>query len=218
MCIEVWWRFRCKRSVRALSHASCCDAYMHGRMAEGLSCTFSQYANLDGCIYQHLSLNRVLVCLQVHADQHQHSHSHAEPHRHEEHSHSHHEEHSETHTHSEHSTSHTSHSDSHSGHSESHSHSHDHHDHDHNHPDHVHDDSVSSVSLMLEGSMDLNRVNMFLGGLLELDAENMYRYKGLLAVAGADERFVFQVSPFLHSAYTMTCSSRCHRVGDLLPK
>ena len=50
---------------------------------------------------------------------------------------------------------------------------------------------------MLEGSMDLNRVNMFLGGLLELDAENMYRYKGLLAVADADERFVFQVSLLL---------------------
>ena len=46
---------------------------------------------------------------------------------------------------------------------------------------------------MLDGSMDLDKVNMFLGSLLELNAENMYRYKGLLAVSGADERFVFQV-------------------------
>ena len=40
----------------------------------------------------------------------------------------------------------------------------------------------------------MDKVNMFLGGLVELNAEDLYRYKGLLAIEGMDERIVFQVS------------------------
>lgn len=133
--------------------------------------------------------------MQVNADQAQHSQSHADPHGHEEHSHtphSHaehsHAEHSETHTHSE------SHSDLHSAHAAGHTHSHDHHDHGHEHHDHVHDDRVSSVSVMLDGDMDIDNVNSFLGYLISSNPENMYRCKGIIAVDGADDRVVFQVS------------------------
>ncbi|KAL3136345.1 hypothetical protein ABBQ38_005607 [Trebouxia sp. C0009 RCD-2024] len=130
---------------------------------------------------------------EVNADQAQHSQSHADPHGHEEHSHtphSHaehsHAEHSETHTHSE------SHSDLHSAHAAGHTHSHDHHDHGHEHHDHVHDDRVSSVSVMLDGDMDIDNVNSFLGYLISSNPENMYRCKGIIAVDGADDRVVFQ--------------------------
>ncbi|DBB01448.1 hypothetical protein WJX77_010801 [Trebouxia sp. C0004] len=133
------------------------------------------------------------VDTEVDTDEHQHSHAASESQSHEEHSHSHHShsEHSESQRHSEHSSSDSHPSDSDSGHSEAHSHSHDHHQHDHG-LDHVHDDSVSSVSIMLDGSLDFEKVNAFLGCLLQMNAENLYRYKGLLAVDGEDNRLVFQ--------------------------
>ena len=122
--------------------------------------------------------------MQVNADLVQQRHRQAEPHSHshEEHSHAHHShaEHSETHTQSEQSDSHSA-----------HSHSHDHH---HEHDDHVHDDSVSSVSVKLDGSMNVQSVNAFLGHIISMNPENMYRYKGIVAIAGTDDRVVFQVS------------------------
>lgn len=137
------------------------------------------------------------VDTEVDAGHHQHSHAASESQPHEELSHSHHShsEHSESHSHSEHSSSDSHPSDSHSGHSEVHSHSHDHHEHDHSHDhglDHVHDDRVSSVSIALDGSVDIQKVNGFLGAFLQENAENLYRCKGLLAVDGNDHRHVFQ--------------------------
>ena len=128
------------------------------------------------------------------AGHHQHIQAASESQSHEELSHSHHShsEHSESHSHSD---SHPS--DSHSGHSEAHSHNHDHHEHDHSHDhglDHVHDDRVSSVSIALDGSVDIQKVNGFLGAFLQENAENLYRCKGLLAVDGNDHRHVFQAS------------------------
>ncbi|XP_062089926.1 uncharacterized protein LOC133796437 [Humulus lupulus] len=79
-----------------------------------------------------------------------------------------------------------------------HDHGHDHHDHDHEHHhdhhshDHTHDPGVSSVSIVCEGSLDLEKANMWLGTLLMERSEDIYRMKGLLSVQGMDERFVFQ--------------------------
>lgn len=79
---------------------------------------------------------------------------------------------------------------------ESHSHNHDHNDHSHgshSHAhDHVHDDSVTSVSLTIDGDLDLDSVNYWLGGLMELRSEDLYRMKGVLAIDGFENRFVFQ--------------------------
>ncbi|KAF9685076.1 hypothetical protein SADUNF_Sadunf03G0016700 [Salix dunnii] len=67
----------------------------------------------------------------------------------------------------------------------------DHHDGHHSH-DHTHDPGVSSVSIVCEGSLDLEKANIWLGTLLMERSEDMYRMKGLLSVQGMDERFVFQ--------------------------
>eukprot|EP00891_Asterochloris_glomerata_P008309 jgi/Astpho2/8309/Aster-01383 len=90
-----------------------------------------------------------------------HSHSH-----HEEESHSHHEEH--THTHS---------------HTESHSHSH----HDHSHHDHKHADDVSSFSLIIDEPLDGYSVEYWLQEL-QTFADDLYRMKGFLNIAGEDSR------------------------------
>ncbi|KAL4517894.1 hypothetical protein Ndes2526B_g02290 [Nannochloris sp. 'desiccata'] len=78
----------------------------------------------------------------------------------------------------------------HSSHDHSHSHDHDH-SHEHSH-DHVHDDSVTSVSVTVDGDLDLDQVNYWLGGLLEIKSNDMYRMKGVLSIDGFDRRFVFQ--------------------------
>uniref|UniRef100_A0A5B7AKU9 Putative COBW domain-containing protein 1 n=1 Tax=Davidia involucrata TaxID=16924 RepID=A0A5B7AKU9_DAVIN len=80
--------------------------------------------------------------------------------------------------------------DHHHHHDHEHDHKHEHHDH-HSH-DHTHDPGVSSVSIVCEGSLDLEKANMWLGTLLLERSDDIYRMKGLLAVEGMNERFVFQ--------------------------
>ncbi|KAL9463067.1 hypothetical protein AB3S75_000968 [Citrus x aurantiifolia] len=75
-------------------------------------------------------------------------------------------------------------------HDHEHEHHHDHHSH-HSH-DHTHDPGVSSVSIVCEGNLDLDKVNMWLGTLLMERSEDIYQMKGLLSVRGMNERFVFQ--------------------------
>lgn len=92
----------------------------------------------------------------------------------------------------------------------SHDHNHDH-DHDHGHVhgpdcghdcghDHSHDevaalkhdDLINSVSLVIEGDMDLDKINYAMGLLLDNRQEDIYRMKGILAVHGSEFRFVYQ--------------------------
>ena len=57
---------------------------------------------------------------------------------------------------------------------------------------HEHDARVGSVGIRAEGDLDLARVNAWLGGLLRSRGADIFRSKGVLAIAGSDERFVFQ--------------------------
>ena len=74
------------------------------------------------------------------------------------------------------------------------SHHHDHHDHGHDdhHHHHHHGDDVSSVSIELKGNMNLDKVNYWLGGLIEVKSNDLYRYKGVLAIQDFERRFVYQ--------------------------
>ncbi|CAN1234247.1 Zinc-regulated GTPase metalloprotein activator 1 [Linum perenne] len=67
-----------------------------------------------------------------------------------------------------------------------------HHDGHHHSHDHTHDPGVTSMSIVCEGVLDLEKANMWLGTLLMEQSEDIYRMKGLLSVQGMDERFVFQ--------------------------
>ncbi len=68
-------------------------------------------------------------------------------------------------------------------------HNHGHHHHVHHH---VHDRSVSSVGIRVDESVDLQAVQSWMSDLLSTRGADMYRMKGVLSVAHADERFVFQ--------------------------
>lgn len=65
---------------------------------------------------------------------------------------------------------------------------HDHHGEHH----HVHNSAVSSVSIVSEGTMDLDEVNDWLETLVEEKGEDLYRLKGVISVNDSTGRFVFQ--------------------------
>jgi G3E family GTPase len=90
---------------------------------------------------------------------------------------------------------------------------HHHHDHDHDHcddPDHVHDEHcghdhdhhhdhdhghttrVSSVALRTDRPVDPDKFEPWIGALLRLKGQDIYRSKGILNVEGSNKRFVFQ--------------------------
>jgi G3E family GTPase len=58
--------------------------------------------------------------------------------------------------------------------------------------EHQHDQTVSSVGFELAGELDEDRLNDWLGALLRDRGVDIFRSKGILAVRGWDERYVFQ--------------------------
>lgn len=58
--------------------------------------------------------------------------------------------------------------------------------------DHQHDLTVSSVGIECEGECDLNKLNAWVGNLLKERGVDIFRMKGVLAVRGCADRFVFQ--------------------------
>jgi G3E family GTPase len=87
------------------------------------------------------------------------------------------------------------------------------HDHDHDQPGHVcgdgcghdhddesldaplgheHDPTVTSVALRFEAAFDKVRLEAWLAALTQRDGENLFRFKGILAIAGDPRRHVLQ--------------------------
>jgi G3E family GTPase len=58
--------------------------------------------------------------------------------------------------------------------------------------EHQHDLSVTSVGIDLPGELDEDRLNDWLGNLLRSKGVDLFRSKGILAIAGAPQQYVFQ--------------------------
>ena len=58
--------------------------------------------------------------------------------------------------------------------------------------DHQHDQTVTSVGIELPGEIDVERLNDWLGELLGAKGTDIFRSKGILALAGSDRQYVFQ--------------------------
>ncbi len=78
---------------------------------------------------------------------------------------------------------------------------HDHHDHEHEHEehhdreehhDHEHDDSIASVGIEREGTVDPQRFHDWISGLLQTQGPDIFRMKGIINIADEENRFVFQ--------------------------
>jgi len=60
--------------------------------------------------------------------------------------------------------------------------------------EHVHDDRVSSVGFVLDETQQINlfQLQNYIGYLLQTYNEDLFRYKGVIAVRGRDRKYVFQ--------------------------
>jgi len=57
---------------------------------------------------------------------------------------------------------------------------------------HEHDDEVGSVAIEVDGDVNPNKLNAWLGKLLREKGIDIFRMKGFLSIAGESQRFVFQ--------------------------
>jgi G3E family GTPase len=57
---------------------------------------------------------------------------------------------------------------------------------------HEHDETVGSVAIVEAGEVDGEKLNAWLGHLLRTQGTDIFRMKGILTIAGEDQRFVFQ--------------------------
>jgi G3E family GTPase len=73
-----------------------------------------------------------------------------------------------------------------------HHHEHDDHDHEEHEHDHHHDEDVTSVGIRAPGDLDEKKLSDWLGTLLRTKGQDIFRMKGILAVKGREQRFVFQ--------------------------
>ncbi|KAL0297483.1 UNVERIFIED_CONTAM: P-loop guanosine triphosphatase YjiA [Sesamum radiatum] len=80
----------------------------------------------------------------------------------------------------------------------SHQHEAGHEHHKGHHHDHVHDSAVSSVSIVSEGTLDLDYFDDWLERLVEEKGDDLYRMKGILSVSDSEQRYVFQA---VHSIF-----------------
>ena len=58
--------------------------------------------------------------------------------------------------------------------------------------EHQHDSSIVSVACRMEGDVNIEVLQSWIGRLIEEDGANLYRYKGVMAVKGMGKKFVFQ--------------------------
>jgi len=65
--------------------------------------------------------------------------------------------------------------------------------------EHQHDDRVTSVGFNVKGEVAQDRLNAWLGWLLKERGNDLFRTKGVLAVQGMSEKFVFQA---VHMAFS----------------
>ena len=58
--------------------------------------------------------------------------------------------------------------------------------------EHEHDQSVTSASVKFEGDLQMNQLGMYIKDLLQEKGADLFRYKGVFAVKGIDNKYVFQ--------------------------
>ena len=77
-------------------------------------------------------------------------------------------------------------------HDHEHEHGHEHHhEHEHEH-NHQHDETVGSIAIVEEGSVNEKKLNQWLDKLLQTQGPDIFRMKGILNIANDNRRFVFQ--------------------------
>ncbi|MGA9521450.1 MAG: GTP-binding protein [Myxococcaceae bacterium] len=81
---------------------------------------------------------------------------------------------------------------------------------------HSHDETVTSVGIHLQGEVDADKLNAWMGQLLQKQGEDIFRMKGILAIAGQKNRFVFQGVHMLFDGQPDKPWGKNPRVNDLV--
>ena len=58
--------------------------------------------------------------------------------------------------------------------------------------EHEHDPRVSSCSTKFKGFLNRNKLQRFISSIIQFMGADLFRYKGVLSVAGMDQKFIFQ--------------------------
>jgi len=58
--------------------------------------------------------------------------------------------------------------------------------------EHEHDQTVGSISWRMVADLNVNKLQKWIGTLMQTKGQSLYRYKGVLAVKGMNQKFVFQ--------------------------
>merc|ERR1712085_224787 len=58
--------------------------------------------------------------------------------------------------------------------------------------EHEHDSSVTSLSIIQPGDVDLDAVQSWVGEILQSKGADIYRMKGVLSIANSEQKFVYQ--------------------------
>ena len=82
--------------------------------------------------------------------------------------------------------------------------------------EHQHDDSIFSVGFEREGDLNMERTNTWIAKLLQEKGVDIYRMKGVLAMAGCAERYVYQGVHMLFTGETLTPWGDAKRVNRLI--
>jgi G3E family GTPase len=69
--------------------------------------------------------------------------------------------------------------------------------------EHQHDSSVSTCSSTFEGELNMGLLQNWIGELMRTKGTDLFRYKGILAVKGMDQKFVFQGVHMLFAQQTL---------------
>ncbi|MAV44029.1 MAG: cobalamin biosynthesis protein CobW [Euryarchaeota archaeon] len=67
--------------------------------------------------------------------------------------------------------------------------------------EHEHDQRVTSMSSKFVGALNVNKLERWISDLMQNKSEDLFRYKGVLAVKGMDQKFVFQGVHMLFSGF-----------------
>merc|ERR1712136_20843 len=83
--------------------------------------------------------------------------------------------------------------------------------------EHVHDATISSVALKFPGlELNVNKLDAWIGSLMQELGTELFRYKGVLAVKGSREKFIFQGVHMMFSGGLASAAEETLRfkVGD----
>eukprot|EP00306_Pavlova_sp_CCMP459_P010150 CAMPEP_0185192310 /NCGR_PEP_ID=MMETSP1140-20130426/17860_1 /TAXON_ID=298111 /ORGANISM="Pavlova sp., Strain CCMP459" /LENGTH=336 /DNA_ID=CAMNT_0027759051 /DNA_START=11 /DNA_END=1021 /DNA_ORIENTATION=- len=82
--------------------------------------------------------------------------------------------------------------------------------------DHEHDQSVTSIGFEKAGDLDMERLNGWVSKLLQEKGVDIYRMKGVLSIAGSEDKYVFQAVHMLFTGETIEPWGKDPRVNKLI--